>query len=98
MHDLSATAHAASNQVAPLCDYNVYLRDLPLREAVQREGAGASDAWLAARGQELGSPEMQTLADQANRFPPVAKLFDANGNRRDVVEFHPAYHTLMPWL
>ena len=38
---------------------------------------------------------MIALAEPANRNPPVLKLFDANGHRRDVVEFHPAYHELM---
>ena len=88
----------AFNQVAPLAGYNVYRNDHALREAVAREGAGAADAWLAARGAELGSAEMQSLADLANRYGPVLKQFDAIGNRRDVVEFHPAYHTLMTWL
>ena len=41
---------------------------------------------------------MQALAEQANRFAPILKLFDANGHRRDVVEFHPAYHELMAYL
>ena len=41
---------------------------------------------------------MQALAEAANRFAPTPKLYDATGRRRDVVEFHPAYHELMAYL
>jgi putative acyl-CoA dehydrogenase len=90
--------HDVVNQVPPLADFNVYACDTALREAVAREGAGHADDWLHARGSELGSPEMQAFAEQANRYTPTLKLFDANGHRRDGVEFHPAYHTLMSYL
>ncbi len=90
--------HDVTNVVPPLADFNLYAGDAALREAVAREGAGAAQAWLHARGAELGSAAMLVLADQANRFPPQPRLFDANGNRRDVVEFHPAYHALMEYL
>ena len=92
------TTHDVVNQVPPLADYNAYACDTALREAVAREGAGHADDWLRARGAELGSAEMQALAEQANRFVPTLKLFDATGRRRDIVEFHPAYHALMGYL
>jgi len=38
---------------------------------------------------------MFALGDTANRYPPVLKLFDRFGARRDEVEFHPAWHELM---
>ena len=41
---------------------------------------------------------MQSLAVDANRHGPALRSYDSVGNRRDVVEFHPAYHTLMSWL
>jgi len=90
--------HDVTNQSPPLADYNVYACDTPLREAVAREGAAHADSWLTARGGELGAAQMLALADQANRFGPTLKLFDSSGRRRDVVEFHPAYHELMAWL
>jgi putative acyl-CoA dehydrogenase len=90
--------HDVINQAPPLADFNVYGCDTALCEAVAREGAGAADQWLRARGSELGSAEMHALAEQANRNPPTLKLFDASGRRRDVVEFHPAYHALMSYL
>jgi putative acyl-CoA dehydrogenase len=90
--------HEVVNQVPPLADFNVYACDAALRDAVIREGAGDADAWLHARGSEVGSAEMQAFAEQANRYTPTLKSFDANGRRRDVVEFHPAYHALMSYL
>jgi len=72
--------------------------DAELQEAVAREGAASARDALAARGGEIGAARMIALAEAANRNPPVLKLFDATGHRRDVVEFHPAYHELMAYL
>jgi putative acyl-CoA dehydrogenase len=38
---------------------------------------------------------MFSLARRANENPPKLYTFDPKGFRRDVVEFHPAYHDLM---
>ena len=95
---MTPQTHEVFNQAPPLADYNVYARDAALQEAVAREGAAQFHAFLAARGRELGSAAMLELADAANRFTPELELFDATGHRRDVVEFHPAYHELMAWL
>jgi putative acyl-CoA dehydrogenase len=94
---LSAT-HEVSNQAPPLENYNLFRRNLPLQEAVEREGAGAAAPWLAERGAELGSAEMIAHGVAANRNPPTLRLFDTAGRRRDEVEFHPAYHELMAYL
>jgi putative acyl-CoA dehydrogenase len=90
--------HDVFNQTPPLADFNPFLSDIALQEAVEREGADGTREALAARGGEIGSAAMIALADAANRNPPVLKLFDAAGRRRDVVEFHPAYHELMAYL
>ena len=95
---MTSQTHEVFNQVPPLADYNLHACDAALQEAVAREGAAQFQAFLGARGSELGSAAMLTLADAANRFTPALKLFDATGHRRDVVEFHPAYHELMAWL
>ncbi|MCC6198571.1 MAG: isovaleryl-CoA dehydrogenase [Burkholderiales bacterium] len=86
------------NQVPPLSAFNPYAADAALREAVAREGAASAHEFLHARGGEIGSAPMQALADAANRAVPVLQRFDPTGARRDVVEFHPAYHELMGWL
>ena len=93
-----AATHEVFNTVPPLSGHNLFATDVALREAVAREGAADACAWLDARGAELGSPEMQRLAEEANRVVPVLRAYDAQGHRRDVVEFHPAYHALMDWL
>jgi hypothetical protein len=57
---------------------------------------GASDAAaLSACGRRWGSSAMLELARLANTVTPVLRSFDAKGFRRDIVEFHPAYHALM---
>jgi putative acyl-CoA dehydrogenase len=90
--------HDVFNQTPPLAGFNPFLCDLALQEAVEREGAGPARDALVARGREIGSAAMIALAEAANRNTPVLKLFDATGHRRDVVEFHPAYHELMAYL
>jgi len=95
---MSAATHEVFNTVAPLAGHNRFTTDAALREGVAREGAAAAAAWLAERGAELGSADMQAWADEANRVTPVLRTYDTEGHRRDVVEFHPAYHALMDWL
>ena len=97
-HPLLLVTHEVLNQAPPLEHGNLYRRNAPLVEGLAREGAGAAHEWMAARGAELGSAQMLEWAAQANRNPPTPKLFDMAGNRRDEVEFHPAYHELMAYL
>ncbi|MFO1315004.1 MAG: isovaleryl-CoA dehydrogenase [Burkholderiales bacterium] len=97
-HPLLAATHDVANQVPALVGHNLYASDAALRAAVAREGAEDSSGWLAERGAELASAQMQQWAEEANRVPPELKLFDAAGRRLDTVEFHPAYHALMAYL
>jgi putative acyl-CoA dehydrogenase len=97
-HPLLTATHEVFNQPPPLENFNLWTLNVPLQEAVAREGAGWAREWLAARGAELGGNRMREWAEQANRNPPVLKAFDARGMRRDEVEFHPAYHELMAYL
>ena len=55
---------------------------------------GAEAAALSAFGRHWGSAEMIAQARLANENTPKLQTFDARGIRRDVVEFHPAYHAL----
>ena len=87
--------HEVFNQSEPLVEYNLYTTDVALREAVEREGAGWADANLTNWGEFLGRAETYEQAVLANKFEPELKLFDRFGNRRDEVEFHPAYHSIM---
>ena len=87
--------HEVFNQPPPLVDYNLYEGDAALREAVAREGAGWAEEHLVAFGKRLGSAEVIEWGVQANRNPPILHAFDRYGRRRDTVEFHPAWHSLM---
>ena len=89
------TTHEVFNQSQPLADYNVYTSNTALQEAVEREGAGWAHANLTQWGEFLGRGDTYEQAVLANKFEPVLKLFDRFGNRRDEVEFHPAWHLIM---
>src|SRR6516165_8405964 len=87
--------HTVFNQVPPLEGVNVYSSNLPLLEAVQREGA----AWVGERAAELGrfvgGEPQRSWGRLANENRPVLRTHDRYGNRIDEVEFHPAWHALM---
>lgn len=87
--------HNVENQPKPLQDYNLYLQDYALREAVTREGGAWSDDELSGFGALAGSQEWIELGFQANENKPVLYTHDRYGNRIDEVRFHPAYHRLM---
>jgi putative acyl-CoA dehydrogenase len=90
----SFDTHEVLNQSPPFEDVDLFGSDPPLRAAVAAFGDGDVGA-LSAVGRRWGSAEMLEQARLANSFPPALRTFDAKGRRRDVVEFHPAYHTLM---
>src|SRR5439155_8368630 len=69
--------------------------DQPLQNAVAANGGGGEAAALAAFGRRWGAAEMFDLARRANENPPKLQIYDAQGFRRDFVEFHPAYHHFM---
>src|SRR5262247_3716526 len=84
-----------ANQSPPYVDVDLYSSDRPLQSAVAGNGAAGEAAALAAFGKHWGSAKMFDLARQANENPPILRAFDAKGFRRDIVEFHPAYHRFM---
>ncbi len=97
-HPPLMSTHEVINQAHALENYNAYSRNLPLQEAVAREGAGWAQDWLKARGAEVGSAEWIEHGRLANANPPQPRLFDRYGNRRDEVEFHPSWHECLTWL
>ncbi|MFI4964386.1 MAG: isovaleryl-CoA dehydrogenase, partial [Caulobacterales bacterium] len=92
---LAFRTHEVFNQPPPLADYDLFATDRPLVEAVRREGAGWAVDRLGELGRTLGLAPTLELGVEANRHPPVLKAFDRFGRRRDIVEFHPAWHELM---
>jgi len=87
--------HDVFNQPPPLENYNLFTTDRVLQEAVARDGAGWAKQALSGFGATLGRAETIQLGVLANKYPPVLHTHDRYGNRRDAVEFHPAWHELM---
>lgn len=83
------------NQPGELAGYNLFSSHSALVEALAREGDPADCGGLTALGARLGSAEMFALGSAANRNPPELRALDRFGARRDEVEFHPAWHSLM---
>ncbi|MCO4761675.1 MAG: acyl-CoA dehydrogenase family protein [Myxococcales bacterium] len=93
--NLPKPTHDVRNQAVPLADYNSFVTDTALREAVAREGAPWATDELVALGETCGSAEMIEHGRLANAFPPTERLFDRYGHRVNQVLYHPSYHHLM---
>jgi putative acyl-CoA dehydrogenase len=90
-----ADTHEVINVSNELANYNLYLQDAALQEAVAREGAAWAGDELAAFGKLAGSADYLELGVLANRHGPELETHDRFGKRIDLVKFHPAYHALM---
>ncbi|MBW8310602.1 MAG: DNA alkylation response protein, partial [Rhizobium sp.] len=88
------STHVVENQPPGLAPCDAWATDLPLREALGREGGGWAEAEIAAYG-ALAGGEMMEWGRLANEHRPCLQSFDRQGRRIDQVEFHPAYHQLM---
>jgi putative acyl-CoA dehydrogenase len=87
--------HAVFNQVPPLEGVDVFSSNLPLVEALEREGGGWARERAAALGLLIGGEPQQLWGRLANENRPQLRTHDRYGNRIDEVEFHPAWHKLM---
>src|SRR3954462_7522193 len=87
--------HEVFNQVPPLEGVDVYSSNLPLVEAVERDGAGWIGERASGLGRFVGGEPQQSWGRLANENRPVLRTHDRWGNRIDEVEFHPAWHELM---
>jgi putative acyl-CoA dehydrogenase len=87
--------HEVLNQSPPFEDVDLFALDQPLAESVAANGGAAAERELSAFGKHWGSAAMAARGRTANENTPKLRIFDAKGNRRDEVEFHPAYHELM---
>jgi putative acyl-CoA dehydrogenase len=91
----SFATHEVFNQSPPFEDVDLFAADQPLVAAVRANGAAAAEPELSEFGKHWGSAAMVDRGRVANENTPKLRTFDAKGNRRDQVEFHPAYHELM---
>src|SRR5436189_788948 len=87
--------HEVFNQSPPFEDVDLFTLDRPLIEAVAANGGASASKELSEFGQHWGSAAMAARGRIANENTPKLRTFDSRGNRRDEVEFHPAYHELM---
>jgi putative acyl-CoA dehydrogenase len=95
MNQAIFATHEVFNQSPPFENVDLYLADRPLVEAVAANGGGGAGAELSEFGRLWGSGAMADRGRLANENTPKLRTFDSRGNRRDEVEFHPAYHQLM---
>ncbi len=82
------------NQPPPLEGRNLFEDNLPLVEALSREGGG----WASERCREVGAAwggEPVRWGFEANEHPPRLRTFDRYGHRIDEVEFDRAWHDLL---
>ena len=93
--DVSNPARDVLNQPPPLQPANLFELDLPLREALEREGG----AWGVDRARETGaaagSVEALEHGRRAERNEPILRTHDRYGNRIDEVELDPSWHWLL---
>jgi putative acyl-CoA dehydrogenase len=95
MNGASLPTNEVLNQSPPFVDVDLFALDVPLGEAVAANGGAAVRAELSEFGRHWGSVAMAERGRLANENTPKLRTFDSRGNRRDEVEFHPAYHELM---
>ncbi len=93
-HDDRFRTHEVGNQPPEFAPRDLWMDDVVLREAVEREGAGAFSGRMAAYG-TLAGGELLALSHDAHRDRPRLRTHDRAGHRIDSVEFNPAYHRLM---
>src|ERR1700720_4470661 len=91
----SFATHEVLNQSPPFVDVDLFALDTALVEAVAANGAAGARGELSEFGCHWGSAAMAERGRLANENTPKLRTFDSRGNRRDEVEFHPAYHELM---
>src|SRR6202795_1035988 len=91
----NSAAHEVLNQSPPFEDVDLFTLDRPLADAVVANGGASTQKKLSEFGKHWGSAAMAARGRAANENTPKLRTFDARGNRRDEVEFHPAYHELM---
>src|ERR1700726_4921353 len=95
MTQATSATHEVLNQAPPFEDVDLFALDQPLAEAVAANGGASAHAELSEFGKHWGSAAMASRGRIANENPPKLRTYDARGNRRDEIEFHPAYHELM---
>ena len=96
MTQASFATHEVLNQSPPFEDVDLFALDTAAGRRRSRPMAAARrEKELSEFGRHWGSAAMAARGRLANENTPKLRTFDSRGNRRDEVEFHPAYHELM---
>jgi putative acyl-CoA dehydrogenase len=93
--DVQDPSREVLNQAPSLQPLNYFELDLPLQEALQREGGGWGLACAREAGEVAGSLEAFEHGIRAERNPPILRTHDRWGNRTDQVELDPSWHWLL---
>ncbi len=93
--DVTDPAREVLNQAPPLQPINLFEVDLPLREALEREGGGWGVDRVREAGEVAGSVEALEHGRRAERNLPILRTHDRYGNRIDQVELDPSWHWLL---
>jgi alkylation response protein AidB-like acyl-CoA dehydrogenase len=77
---------------------NFFSQDPVLRRLLPTLVSDRTWAWIAPQLDSMGaaaaSEDTNRRSDIADKQSPVHRPYDANGNRIDAVDYHPAYHQL----
>src|SRR4051812_23852547 len=87
--------HEVTNQSVPFEDVNLFELDLPLREALERDGAGWAVDRARDTGSVAGSAEAVAHGRRAERNEPRLHTHYRFGHRIDAVELDPSWHWLL---
>lgn len=87
--------HVVENQPPPFENYNVFVSDRALNDAIAHLSPEASTREIAELGGLAGRSDVIALGFAANEHPPELRTHDRFGNRIDEVRFHPAWHALL---
>ncbi len=94
-HNALGETHTVENAGVEFSGYDSYGADIPLQEAVRREGADWAEDDLSRFGRLTGSAAHLELGALANHYKPELDTHDRFGRRIDRVRYHDAYHRLM---
>src|SRR5215216_39555 len=83
------------NQSVPFEDVDLLAADVPLQEALGREGAGWAVDRVRDCGLVAGSAEAQEHGRRAERNEPRLITHDRFGHRVDQVDLDPSWHWLL---
>jgi putative acyl-CoA dehydrogenase len=93
--DVTDPAREVLNQPPSLQPLNLFEVDVPLREALEREGGSWGLDRARETGEVAGSLEALEHGRRVERNLPILRTHDRYGNRIDEVELDPSWHWLL---